>query len=81
MRLLLIKDNDDLVRIFKKDLEKAGFSVDVAHDGIEGEYMGNDGVYELVILDLGLPKRNGLTVLQNWRSNLNAVPRYYIDCA
>ncbi|MDD5412040.1 MAG: response regulator transcription factor [Methylobacter sp.] len=74
MRLLLIEDNDDLVRILKKDLEKAGFSVDVAHDGIEGEYLGNDGVYELVILDLGLPKRNGLTVLQNWRANRNAVP-------
>ena len=74
MRLLLIEDNYDLVRILKKDLEKAGFSVDVAHDGIEGEYLGNEGIYELVILDLGLPKRNGIAVLQNWRTNRNTVP-------
>jgi len=46
MRLLLIEDNYDLVSILKKDLEKAGFSVDVAYDGIEGEYMGNEGIYE-----------------------------------
>lgn len=74
MRLLLIEDNHDLVRILKKALEKAGFSVDVAYDGIEGEYMGSEGIYELVILDLGLPKRNGITVLQNWRANRNNVP-------
>ncbi len=36
--------------------------------------MGNEGIYEFVILDLGLPKRNGITVLQNWRSNQNHVP-------
>lgn len=74
MRLLLIEDNHDLVRILKKDLEKAGFSVDVAYDGIDGEHLGNDGVYELVILDLGLPKRNGIDVLQNWRAKRNTVP-------
>ena len=74
MRILLIEDNHDLVRILKKDLEKAGFSVDVAHDGIEGEYLGNEGIYELIILDLGLPKRNGIAVLQNWRANQNSVP-------
>ncbi len=64
MRLLLIEDSYDLVRILKKDLEKAGFSVDVAHDGIEGEYLGNEGIYELVILDLGLPQRSGIDVLK-----------------
>jgi DNA-binding response OmpR family regulator len=74
MRLLLIEDSYDLVRILKRDLEKAGFSVDAAYDGIEGEYLGNEGIYELVILDLGLPKRNGITVLQNWRAKRNAVP-------
>jgi len=74
MRLLLIEDNCDLVGILKKDLEKAGFSVDVAHDGIEGEYLGNEGIYELVILDLGLPKRNGIAVLQNWRTKQNNIP-------
>ena len=74
MRLLLIEDDQDLVRILKKDLEKAGFSVDVAVDGIEGEYLGNEGIYELAILDLGLPKRNGIDVLTNWRAGQNNLP-------
>jgi two-component system, OmpR family, response regulator len=74
MRLLLIEDDRDLVRILKKDLEKAGFSVDVANNGIEGEYLGNEGIYELAVLDLGLPKRNGIDVLINWRAKQNTLP-------
>ena len=63
MRLLLIEDEHDLARILKNSLEKAGFAVDVSHDGIEGEYLGNEGIYELAILDLGLPQRSGMEVL------------------
>jgi len=74
MRLLLIEDDRDLVCILKKELEKSGFSVDVAGDGIEGEYLGNEGIYELAILDLGLPKRNGIDVLKNWRAGQNNLP-------
>lgn len=74
MRLLLIEDDRNLVRIIKKELEKAGYAVDVSNDGVEGEYLGDEGVYHLAVLDLGLPKRNGLTVLQNWRSKQNHLP-------
>jgi two-component system, OmpR family, response regulator len=74
MRLLLIEDDRDLARLLKKNLEKAGYAVDVSHDGIEGEYLGNEGVYEIAILDLGLPQRNGITVLQNWRAKHNDLP-------
>ena len=74
MRLLLIEDEDNLARILKNNLERAGFSVDVARDGIEGEYLGNEGIYELAILDLGLPQRSGLDVLKNWRAKNNALP-------
>ncbi len=74
MRLLLIEDDHDLVRILKKDLEKAGYAVDVAHEGIEGEFLGNEGIYALAVLDLGLPGRNGLEVLKNWRSKQNPIP-------
>jgi len=74
MRLLLIEDDPDLVRILKKDLEKAGYAVDVALDGIEGEFLGNEDIYALAVLDLGLPQRSGLTVLQNWRAKRNAIP-------
>ena len=44
MRLLLIEDEHDLARILKFNLENAGFEVDVAHDGIEGEYLGNERI-------------------------------------
>lgn len=74
MRLLLIEDDQDLVRLLKKDLEKAGFAVDVSDNGVEGEYLGNEGIYELAVLDLGLPHRNGITVLQNWRAKRNNLP-------
>lgn len=74
MRLLLIEDDQDLVKLIKKDLEKAGYAVDVANDGVEGEYLGNEGIYNLAIVDLGLPLRNGLEVLKNWRSRPNTIP-------
>lgn len=74
MRLLLIEDDRNLVKLVKKDLEKAGYAVDVAHDGVEGEYLGSEGIYNLAILDLGLPQRNGLEVLKNWRGRANTLP-------
>lgn len=74
MRILLIEDDENLLRLLKKSLSKAGYSVDVSTDGIEGEFLGNEDLYGLVVLDLGLPKRNGLEVLRNWRKKDNAVP-------
>lgn len=74
MRLLLVEDELDLARILKQNLEKAGYTVDVAHNGVEAEYLGNEGIYELAILDLGLPLRNGLDVLKNWRQKHNSLP-------
>ncbi len=74
MRILLIEDDQNLLKLLTKDLKKAGYAVDVATDGIEGEFLGNEGLYSLIILDLGLPERNGLTVLKNWRQQGNAVP-------
>lgn len=74
MRLLLIEDDLSLVQLIRKDLEKAGYAVDIARDGVEAEYLGNEGIYELAILDLGLPKRSGLEVLKNWRIKQNTIP-------
>ena len=74
MRLLLIEDENDLARILKNSLEKAGFAVDIACNGIEGEYLGNEGIYELAILDLGLPQLSGIEVLKNWRAKKNSLP-------
>jgi len=67
MRLLLAEDDTALVQSLRKDLQQAGYAVDVADNGIEAEYLGNENIYDVVILDLGLPQRNGLEVLRNWR--------------
>jgi len=74
VRLLLVEDDASLVNILRKDLETAGFAVDNATNGVDAEFMGNEGIYDIVVLDLGLPKRSGLDVLKNWRANHNAVP-------
>ncbi len=74
MRLLLIEDDSELIATLKKPLKDAGYAVDVAEDGIEGEYLGNENIYDIAILDLGLPKRNGLEVLNNWRKADNKLP-------
>lgn len=74
MRLLLAEDDINLVAMLRKDLEAAGFAVDIANNGIDAEFMGNEGIYDIIVLDLGLPKRSGLDVLQNWRTNHNPVP-------
>ncbi len=74
MRLLLAEDDVDLVVILKKELQIAGYAVDVANNGVEAEYLGNEMIYDVAVLDLGLPQRNGLTVLKNWRSAGNHLP-------
>ncbi len=74
MRLLLVEDDRELIASLKKPLKDAGYVVDVAEDGIEGEYLGNENIYDIAILDLGLPKRNGLEVLSNWREADNKLP-------
>lgn len=74
MRLLLAEDDQDLVATLKKDLQAAGYAVDVAENGVDAEYLGNEGIYDIVVLDLGLPQRNGIEVLQRWRAGNNHVP-------
>ena len=74
MRLLLVEDDAELVKRLRPELEAAGFAVDVANNGIDAEFMGDEGVYDVAVLDLGLPQRNGLTVLGNWRGRGNRLP-------
>ena len=67
MRVLLIEDHKPLARALRQGLEEEGFAVDVAHDGEEGDFKARSAEYDAVILDLMLPKIDGLTLLQNWR--------------
>ena len=74
MRLLLIEDDKELVKGLKKQLKMAGYAVDVANDGVKGEYLGDMVSYGLVVLDIGLPGCNGLDVVRHWRNKGNKTP-------
>ncbi len=74
MRLLLAEDDPELVAMLKKDLQNAGYAVDVADNGVDAEYLGNEMIYDVAVLDLGLPRRNGIDVLKNWRTAGNHLP-------
>jgi DNA-binding response OmpR family regulator len=67
VRVLLIEDHKPLVRALKQGLEEEGFAVDTAADGEEGDYKARSAEYDVIILDLMLPKVDGLTLLQRWR--------------
>lgn len=74
MRLLLVEDDDALRGDLKRSLERAGYAVDTAADGEQGEFLGSTEPYDAVVLDLGLPKLGGMEILKQWRSNCNDVP-------
>jgi two-component system OmpR family response regulator len=74
MRVLVIEDNAELTRQIKSTLQQAMYVVDVAFDGEEGLFLGDSEQYDAVVLDLGLPKLDGIDVLERWRSNGNHVP-------
>jgi len=69
MRLLLVEDDPRLGPRLKQELKQAGFAVDLVNNGIDAEFQGFEEPYDLVILDLGLPHRSGIEVLQNWRKH------------
>ncbi len=74
MRLLLVEDDAQLRKNLFQQLKKEGFAVDVADNGVDAEFMGQEEPYDAIVLDLGLPQRSGMEVLQNWRSQGNKVP-------
>jgi two-component system OmpR family response regulator len=67
MRLLVIEDDRDLNRQLVGALCDAGYAADAAFDGEEGGHLGETEPYDAIILDLGLPKVDGLTILERWR--------------
>lgn len=74
MRLLVVEDDRDLNRQLVKALTQAGYAVDHAYDGEEAEFLGETEPYDAVILDLGLPKKDGVSVLQTWRAAGKSMP-------
>ena len=74
MRLLVIEDEPTLNAQIKRALEDEGYVVDAALDGEEGAFLGETEPYDCVILDIGLPQKDGLTVLGDWRAAGIGVP-------
>src|SRR6478752_8546707 len=74
MRLLLIEDDLALRQGLKRQLEAEGYRVDEAGDGAEGLFLAQEYPFDLAIVDLGLPKLNGLTIVQRLRSGGSSMP-------
>jgi two-component system OmpR family response regulator len=67
MRVLVVEDDADLNRQLVTALKEAGYAVDSAKDGEEGHFLGDTEPYDLVVLDIGLPIMDGISVLEQWR--------------
>ena len=74
MRILVVEDDADLSRQLKSAFKDAGYAVDVAKDGEEGHFLGDTEPYDAVVLDLGLPLIDGVSVLQKWRADGKTFP-------
>ena len=69
MRVLVVEDDTDLNRQLSTVFEEAGYVVDRAFDGEEGHFLGDTEPYDAIVLDIGLPKMDGISVLEQWRRN------------
>lgn len=74
MRILLIEDEQRLSNTIKKGLVEEGFAVDQAYDGEDGQYLAESEDYDLIILDVMLPKIDGVTLCQNLRTKKIKTP-------
>jgi DNA-binding response OmpR family regulator len=74
VRILIVEDEKKLAGFIKRALGEDSHAVDVAHDGEEGLYMATNNPYDLIILDIFLPKKDGLAVLQEIRAQKRATP-------
>lgn len=74
LRLLVVEDDRDLNRQLVAAFEQAGYAVDRAFDGEDGQFLGETEPYDAVVLDMGLPKKDGLRVLEAWRKSGKTMP-------
>ena len=74
MRVLIVEDDKKVAGFIKKGLEEETYAVDVAYDGENGLHLGVEGQYDLIILDIMLPKIDGLEVLSQLRDQGSDVP-------
>jgi len=74
MRILVVEDDPALASQLAQTLSDAGYAVDRAQDGQEAHYLGEVESYDAVVLDLGLPVLDGLSVLRKWRAAQRDMP-------
>jgi DNA-binding response OmpR family regulator len=74
MRILLVEDESRIARNVSATLEAAGYVVEIASNGEDAWFLGDTEDYDLAILDLGLPKMDGLAVLKRWRAAGRTMP-------
>lgn len=74
MRILLVEDERRIAEDIVTTLKAAGYVVETTSDGEEAWFRGDTEDYDLIVLDLGLPKMDGLTVLKRWRAGGRTVP-------
>lgn len=74
MRILIVEDDPDLARQLTDSMKDAGYAVDTANDGEEGHFLGDTEPYDAVVLDLGLPVIDGISILQKWRADGHKFP-------
>jgi two-component system OmpR family response regulator len=74
MRILVVEDDVNLNRQIKDALTEGGYAVDTAFDGEEGHFLGDTEPYDAVVLDIGLPQMDGLSVLEEWRRAGKTMP-------
>jgi DNA-binding response OmpR family regulator len=68
VRILLVEDTPQLVKALRQGLEEEGFAVDVATDGEEADVKARTTSYDVIVLDIMLPKVDGITLLKRWRA-------------
>jgi heavy metal response regulator len=74
MRILVVEDDKKVAGFIKKGLEEESYAVDVAYDGEDGLHFGSEGQYDLIILDIMLPKIDGLEILSQLRDQGKDTP-------
>jgi two-component system, OmpR family, copper resistance phosphate regulon response regulator CusR len=74
MRILVVEDDTNLADLLRRGLTEQHHSVDVAHDGLEGDYLACVNDYDLIILDIMLPKKDGRLVCRDLRTKGNTTP-------
>lgn len=79
VKILLIEDDNQVADYVGAGLEKQGYSVDVANDGITGKQLAIDKHYDLMIVDRMLPGCDGLSIVEAVRANLNRVPVLFLS--